>query len=124
MKRVAIIDVPKSGGNPVLNFPEGTTTKKRGNRLRISFKNKTVFVTILKSTPTRWISFVVAPKRAFPWLVERLGADVYELTYEFWQSRKVELEALGLVGETIDGEEVLRLPHSICGQSPFIRAPS
>jgi len=122
-KKIAIVDVPKSGGSPILKLPAEAVVKKRGNRWRITYKGKTLFADVLLSNANRWVAVVVAPARAFTWLETRLGADVYELTWDFWQAHKAQSEALGLAGEVIDGEEVLRVPHTICGQSPFIRDP-
>lgn len=122
MSRFAIVDIPKSGGNPVLNLPSGAHVKKSGSVVRISFRGKQVWFHILKQTPTRWIAFVSAPKRAFSWLSNHLGADCSELTHEFWQANKAQLASIGLVGETMDGAEVLRVPHTIAGASAFIGA--
>lgn len=123
MSELAIVDVPTSGGNPMLNLPAGAKTKRTGDVVRIDFRGKFVWLHILKTTPTRWIAIMSAPSRAFKWFEGRLGADIYPLTWEFWQSQKTQLEALGLVGEMVDGVEVLRVPHAICGRSPFIRPP-
>jgi hypothetical protein len=123
-KRIAIVDVPKSGGNPLLNLPAEAVVKRNGKLWRITYREHTLFAQVLLSNANRWIAFVAAPARAFLWLEERVGADVYELTWQRWQNNKAALANLGLVGEVIDGEEVLRLPHVIAGQSPFLRNPN
>lgn len=118
--RTAIIDVAKSGGNPLLNLPDGATTKRHGKLWRLSFGSVQMWAYVVLNNANRWIAVVNAPPRAFAWMRENLDAEGRELTWAFWQSNKAALASIGLVGELIDGAEVLRLPHVICGESPFI----
>lgn len=121
MSKAAIVDVGKSGGNPMLNLPAGASTRKEGKLWTVEFQGITLFATVLLNNASRWIACVVAPKRAFVWMVNNLGADVMELTYDNWQANKAALESIGLVGEMQDGVEVLRRPHTVCGQAVFLR---
>jgi hypothetical protein len=118
--RNAIIDVAKSGGNPLLNLPAGARTRRHGKLWLISFARVQIWAYVLLSNANRWIAVVNAPPRAFAWMRANLDADGKELTWDFWQANKAALASIGLEGETIDGVEYLRLPHVICGQIPLV----
>lgn len=122
MSKIAIVNVAKSGGNPMLNLPADATTRRDGKLWTVEFRGHTLFAYVLKNSATRWVACVAAPKRAFVWMQNNVGTDATELTYETWQANKAQLEALGLAGELDGTEEVLRLPHVVCGQSAFLRS--
>jgi len=116
----ALLDVSKSNGNPMLSFPEDTVTVKEGDVWTISYRDYQMFVKIVWQNAARWIAVAAAPKVVFVWLAQNLGVGVHELTWQFWQDNKTQLQNIGLVGEIRGGVEVLRVPHVICGQVPYV----
>lgn len=119
--KLALVDIAKSGGNPVLNLPPSVEVKKSGQLWHLIHPTEgQLFARVVFENANRWVAQVAAPARAYQWIENHLGANVYELTWSFYQTNKAQLAALGLVGEIRDGADVLRMPHVICGQSPFV----
>ena len=117
MNLLAIVNVPKQNGSPVLQFPNGTTTTKEGNVWKVSWNGRQAFFYVLRNNTSRWIALVAAPKRALLWMENKLGADIYRVTPALVKNQRVALENLGL---TFDGAGRMLAPHAICGQSPWV----
>lgn len=118
---VAIIDVAKDAGNPVLNLPEAVSVSKRGKIWHLSYGSEQLFTRVVHETDTRWIAIAVGTIAALQWVRSRLdGAKVRRLTKELYLANEQQLTAIGLPREVVAGRAVLRLPHVICGQSPFV----
>lgn len=131
----AIVDVPKTGGKPVLQLPAGFDLERiedsacQANGVRREFPRFRITRTedagdgpsahfvILLSTANRWIAWFVGPRKALEWLESRLGADIYRVTPELVRDRRTDLQNLGLL---FDGAGRLLAPHVTCGQSAWI----
>lgn len=108
-------------------LPEGREIDQSQAPLyRVSFQaggqSVQFFVYELLRNQNRWVGVVVGPRRFLARLKDRLPADgkVRELTKELYLSRKAQFENLGLVEELRNGRRAFKLPHVICGQSPWV----
>jgi hypothetical protein len=123
MNYLAIIDVPKQDGSPRLLLPEDAVVDKRGKIWHVSWNENQAFFYVLRSTTTRWIGFIAAPKKLYfgwriiLWMENKLGADVYRVTPTLVKNQRTALENLGL---TFDEDGRMLAPHVLCGQSPWV----
>lgn len=118
---VAIIDVAKDAGNPILNLPKAVNVSRRGKIWHLSHEAEQLFTRVVFENDTRWIAIAVGTVAALQWIRSRLdGAKVRRLTKELYLANEKQLTAIGLPREVVSGRAVLRLPHVICGQAAFI----
>lgn len=115
----AILDIPATNGVPDIAFPAGTVITGNGNLRHIQRGRNQLFAYTLLQNRNRWIALVSGSQRALDWLASA-GVTVYELTKQFYLANRARLEAIGLTPELRDGILQVRVPHVICGQSPWV----
>lgn len=118
MRLIGIVDVPKSGGNPILNLPaEAETTKVAPGLWVVRYEDVTAYFKLLNGTATRWRAFAVMPsQRVVTWLENALGAEFTRLDKATILANKAQLSSVGI---SFNGN-IMTAPHVLAGQPASI----
>ena len=122
MNVLGIVDVAKDGELPRLNLPAEAEVQVQGPLRKISYNGRMAYLWKQWENANRMVFCFAGPLAAAQWLQSRLtdGDNAYRLTRELYLANQAAFTTIGLVPETHNGRQAVRLPHVVCGQSPWI----